>query len=729
MSWRFRLALFACTALGVLNSNALALAQQAEATTVTSSTDKTEDDDSTQLQKIVIKGNRIQRGSISDSPLVSRTPAATLLKKQVEDLKDFGNTIDSGITYDNASKSVNIRGLEDDRVLTLMDGIPVPYFFDSIYSYGGGADTYDFTSLSSVDVLKSADSSRAGSGALGGALLLHSLEPEDLIEPGETYGGMVKLGFDGSDHSISASGAIAANVDHTSILFQSSYKYGHETETNGEVGGTGSSRTIADPKDYNQRNLLFKVRQELEGGNTIGLTAEHYGYNSTKNYLSYSGYGTTYSSYDYKLDKSRDRLSIDYKYEADSDRDWINSGFATLYWQRSSRTEGTQGYRLTSPKGEYDRLMHSDEKDYGYTTWANSNFDTGALHHKLTFGSDFQLAQSSYYLSGVDSCSTDYVSSCSYYHTNESYAPDVNSYKFGAYVEDKITLGDSPFSFTPGLRFDWYKQDPQETASYSGDMPDGQSGNHLSPKLRAAWQATPDTEVYLQFVTAYKSPNAYQLYVDYDNSPLYRYIGNPDLKPETSWGFEGGVNFGDEDFGAHLNAFSTRYKNFIDTTLVSTSGYSYGSYEFVNVDNVRISGISLSGQKKFDSGINLHGSVSYARGTNLDTDELLSSVPPVKAIVGVGYEKDSWGTDLTLVAAGAVSQKSSASSKPGGYAILNLTGWWQPAELKGMTVQAGIYNLLNKTYYDALEVKDVTNLTELYSESGRYIKIAVSQKF
>lgn len=649
--------------------------------------------------------------------------------KQIDDLKDLGNTIDPGITYDKATKSVNIRGLEADRVLTLVDGIPVPYFFDSIYSYGGGADTYDFNSLSSVDVLHSADSSRAGSGALGGALLLNTLEPEDLIQPGKTYGGIVKFGYDGSDHSITTSGAIAAKVNNTSVMFQSSYKHGHESESNGDVGGTGSKRTIADPMDYNQRNFLFKIRQELEDGHTIGVTAEHYGYNSTKDYKSSSGYGTTYSKYDYKQDKSRDRVSLDYKYEATSDNRWIDSAFTSFYWQKSGREEGTLGYRLTSPKGDYDRVMESDERDLGYTAWANSNFDTGSLHHKLTFGSDFQFAQSSYYLSGVDSCSTTYVSACASYHTNQNYAPDVNSYKLGAYVEDKISLGDSPFSLTPGLRFDWYKQSPQYTESYAGDTPEGQSGSHLSPKLRAAWQATPDTEVYVQFVTAYKAPSAYQLYVDYDNSPLYRYIGNPDLKPETSWGFEGGVNFGDDDFGAHLNAFSTRYKNFIDTSLLSATGYSYGSYEFVNIGNVRISGISLEGHKKFDNGINVHGSVAYARGTNLDTDELLASVPPVKAIVGIGYERETWGTDLSLVAAGAVSDKSAASSKPAGYGIVNLTGWWEPEKLKGMTVQAGVYNLFNKNYYDALEVKNVSSLTELYSESGRYFKVAISQRF
>ncbi|MGG7519062.1 TonB-dependent hemoglobin/transferrin/lactoferrin family receptor [Allorhizobium undicola] len=685
----------------------------------------------TVLRTIKVEGQKgVAKGSVADTPLATTTTAKTLEKRQIDDVDDLGNTVEPSVTYVKNAKSVNIRGLQDDRVLTTTDGIPVPYFFDNVYSYGGGADTYDFTSLSSVDVLHSADSSRAGSGALGGALLLHTYEPEDLIRDGKDWGGIAKLGYDGSDRSFTASGAVAKKIENTSILFQSSYKRGHETETKGDVGGSGTSRTEADPADYSQRNLLFKLRQQLEGGHTVGFTAESFGYNGSTDYL--SGAGSTYRAGDYNRlqNKHRDRLSLDYKYESVSQDSLIDSAFATLYWQRSTRQEGASGYRQTNPIGLYERLMHSEQRDLGYNAYANSEFETGALKHRVTFGSDFQFSQSSYYLSGKDTCSVTYVAACAYYHTNQSYSPDVNSYKFGAFAEDRISLGDGPFSLTPGLRFDWYKQDPQETASFEGTMPEGQSGQHFSPKLRAAWQAAPQVELYAQFSTAFKSPNAYQLYVDYDNAPLYRSIGNPDLKPETSWGFDVGANLGDADFGGRINAFSTRYKNFIDTSdIIATSGYLLGTYQYINRANVRISGVEVEAHKTFQSGINLHGSVFYARGTDLDTDEALSTVPPLKAILGVGYDREHWGADASLVAVAAVSDDSTASTRPAGYGVVNLTGWWEPEQVKGLRVQAGVYNLFDKKYFDALEVRNVSNASDLYSEAGRYFKLSISQKF
>jgi len=717
--------LLACTALVAVSAILPAQAQDASTATTTA-------DGETQLQTIVVKGKRVPAGSVADTPLATRTDGATLQQKQVDDLDDLGNTVEPSVTYVRQSKSVNIRGLEADRVLTTIDGIPVPYFFDTVYNYGGGADTYDFTSLSSVDVLHSADSSRAGSGALGGALLLNTLEPEDLLTDGASFGGMAKLGYDGSDNSLTASGAVAKKIENTSVMFQSSYKKGQESDTKGEVGGTGITRTEADPMDYNQRNFLFKIRQDLEGGHRVGLTAEHYGYNSRKDYMSSGSYGTTYQAGDYDLvqEKDRDRLSLDYEYEAIGADSLFDRAAATLYWQRSARTEGQESYRLIAPIGDYDRLMESEQRDIGFSGYANSHFATGALNHQLTIGADFRFTQSSYYLSGVDSCSVSYVPSCAYYHTNQSYSPDVNSYRFGMFAEDKISRGDSAISVTPGLRFDWYKEDPQSTDTFEGDMPEGQSGTRLSPKLRAAWQVQPDVELYAQFVTAFKSPNAYQLYVDYDNAPLYRSIGNPDLKPETSWGFDVGANLGDEDFGGRISAFSTRYKNFIDTSdIIATPGYFLGTYEFINRDNVRISGVELEAHKTFANGFNLHGTLAYARGTDLDSDELLASVPPLKAIVGLGYQQETWGTDLSLVAARAVSEDSAALTKPAGYGVVNLTGWWEPEQMKGLRVQAGVYNLFDKKYFDALEVKNVNNASDLYSEAGRYFKVAISQKF
>lgn len=694
-----------------------------------------------ELQPIILTGKQARvKSTAADTPLATETTRETILKRDIRDLDDLGNTTEPGVSWVSDTNSVNIRGLEDDRVLTTIDGIPIPYLSDGIWGATGGANAFDFSALSAVDILRGGDSSRAGSGALGGAVLLRTLEPEDLLSPGKDTGGIVKGTYDGKDRSIGGSAAFAKKIENTSILFQGSYTRGHEQKTGGDVGGYGSIRTQADPANTYARNLMIKLRQELEGGHAIGLTAEHYSRNENINNMSNSASGSTYEAGSYRVseDSQRTRVSLDYDYDAIAGDALIDSLTAKIYWQRAERVYGYTSNRLTVPVGTYGRSTDNQQDDYGFSGHGTSSFDTGNLHHRLLFGADLQFSQVSQYTTGVDSCdanATDasYISTCANYHVNQSNSPDVNGYKAGLFVEDRIGFTDSGLSLTPGLRFDWYKFDPQassgfETADGYAGLPDGQSDWQISPKLRAAWQVNPDIELFAQFSAGFKAPNVNQLYLNYV-STYYQSIGNPDLESEKSYGFEVGTNLGDEDFGGRITAFSTRYKDFIDT---STSGsYLTGdlTYQYYNRSNVRISGIEARAHKRFENGINLHASAAYAYGKDMDTNELLASVAPLKAIFGIGYEQETWGTDFNLIASAAVRENSTASFKPAGYGVVNLTGWWEPEKAKGFRLQAGVYNLFDKTYFDALEVKDTNNASDLYSEAGRYFKLSLTQRF
>lgn len=261
------------------------------------------DNNGVELKPIVIKNTRGTKGSVSDTPLANVTTADEIRKKDIDSVRDLSNTLEHGLAVSATTGSVNIRGLQDDRVLTTIDGIPIPYLDAAIRTdvSGGSSDAYDISALSTFDVLYGADASRLGSGAMGGAIALRTLEPEDLLAPGKAFGGIAKLTYDGSDRSFIGSGAVAQKIQNTSVLFQGSYKRGHEIRGTGDVGGYGAARTEADPKDYDRSNLMFKLRQELEGGHTIGITAERNRYDSDTNLNSDAG--TTYNNRDYNQNR------------------------------------------------------------------------------------------------------------------------------------------------------------------------------------------------------------------------------------------------------------------------------------------------------------------------------------------------------------------------------------------------------------------------------------------
>jgi hemoglobin/transferrin/lactoferrin receptor protein len=732
-----RAALLACAAFfsGALPAH-ISQAQDAAAATTEA------EEGATVLKKLSVKGGEVT--GVADTPLATETTAEEIQDNQVSSFEDLGRTLQPGVGFNRANGSVNIRGLDGARVQTTIDGIVIPYLDDGAREADGGIDSFDFDMLSAADIVRGADSSRAGDGALGGAVVLRTLQPEDLIGEGKTWGGIFKFTYDSEDKSWGTSAAAAARYGNTAVLFQGGYKKGHETDNAGTSDVYGAGRTEPNPADFDQKNVLVKVKQYTDTGHSFTLTGERFDRNKDIDLRTEQSLFGNFrpGDLDGHEDSKRDRVSLNYDFEAVDDDTLIDAANAVFYWQDLTRDSGKSGYRSTSVVGDYWRNSEVENRSVGAVGYMEKAFDTGQLHHTVRLGGDFSVGQTTQYSSGDDSCDTSPVPTCNFLHTNQADMPDVDSKKFGIYLEDEIAIGDSAFSLTPGLRYDWYDQSPQETAAYTANpnfdgMPPGQSGDALSPKLLAEYEAAPDVELFAQWAMGFRSPTANELYLDYGAPGTYLRLGNPDLKPETSNGFEIGGNLGDEDFGGRITGFYNRYRNFIDVEAAAVQDpatYPFGITQYLNRDRVRIYGIELSAHKSFASGFHVSGSLTYADGEDLETNVKLGSVAPLKGVLGVGYAADTWGADVTFIAAKAVSNNSDATLKAPGYGIVDLTGWWKPEKIEGLAVRAGVYNVLDQEYYDAISVRDVSlNAASpgmaYYSEPGRTFKVSLTQRF
>ncbi|WP_104667564.1 TonB-dependent hemoglobin/transferrin/lactoferrin family receptor [Ensifer adhaerens] len=738
-----RLALLACAAVTFVPPISEAFAQSAKPATTAEAGANT-----TVLQKIVAKGNRVTtapKGSIADTPLASEIDEKTLEAKQVTDLDDLGRSVDAGINASKKDSGINIRGLSGPRILTTIDGVPIPFISNSARTQtattnaNGGGDTFDFNSLSALDVVRGADSSRGGSGMLGGAIVLRTLEPEDLISDGKDWGALFKTIYDSEDDSITGSAAVAKQFGDTSVLFQGSYRKGHERENEGTVGGTGPTRTEANPLDFDQSNLLFKLRHQLEGGHRIGLTAESFRRDADADLLTDQGAPRTYKIGDYRgfEDRSRKRVSLDYDFEALSSDDLFSFARATLYWQELERSSGANGRtRFDVPYGRDNSI---NNKSIGFSGSAGKDFEAGGFDHSVLFRLDVQRSDWNQYTWAL--CPT--PTTCPV-NNNQSEIPTVKSTTIGAVLEDRISMGDSAFALTPGVRFDWFDYQPEANAGFQANPteprfgePRDRDGARLSPKLLATYDITPDVELFAQWSMAYRAPTVDELYSRfYNRAQGYAQLGNPDLKPETGNGFEVGANFDTGDLTGRFAAFHNVYDNFIETKTTINPVTRFMEIRYENVQKARISGFELSALKTFDNGFNVHGSIAYAYGKNEDTDKRLRSVAPFKAILGAGYSQETFGVDLSTTLSAAMSDDGAANTFDApGYGIVDLTGWWTPEEFKGLRVQAGVYNIFDKKYFDALALRD-TNVgspsnqpRDYYSEPGRTFKISLTQRF
>ncbi|MBX4888358.1 TonB-dependent hemoglobin/transferrin/lactoferrin family receptor [Rhizobium bangladeshense] len=712
-------------------------------------------DDTTVLQKIVVKGKRVAPGSVADTPLATEITKKQLEEKQVTNFDDIGRSVDAGVNYSRADAGFNLRGLSGARILTTIDGIPIPYISNSSRqgafapaNANGGGDTFDFDSLSSLDIVRGADSSKGGSGMLGGAIVLNTLESEDLIPEGRDWGAIVKSTYDSEDRSLSGSAAAAKKIGGTSILFQGGYRKGHERANMGNNDVYGARRTEANPADFDQNNLLFKLRQELEGGHRIGLTAERFrrdletdlrhlqGGTSPRNFMM--------DNYDGREQRDRDRVSLDYDYEAQSSDAFFSSARATLYWQDLKKEAGSEG--RTTANVAYGRNNEIETETWGFSGTATKDFEYSGLSHSVRVGLDVGVSSWSQYSWALCPTSTTCPSL-----NNQAEVPNVDSHNLGLVVEDKIEIGNTGFTLTPGFRFDWFNYDPSTGGGFAnntgltrfGDLRD-RTEAAMSPKILATYDLTPDVELYMQLAVGFRAPTVDELYSRFYN-PTGRYaqLGNPDLEPEIGRGIEIGANFDTGDFTGRVAAFHTRYQNFIETvTSVDATGFT--EFNYTNVAAATISGIEASAVKTFDNGINLHASLAYAYGRNEETTQRLRSVAPFKAIIGGGWSNETIGFDLssTLSAGMLTDHLNTVGTTPDttfdapGYAIVDLTGWWTPEQLPGLRVQAGVYNIFDQEHYNALAVRDV-NLNsatasqprEWYSEPGRTYKVSLTKTF
>ncbi|WP_162622877.1 TonB-dependent hemoglobin/transferrin/lactoferrin family receptor [Salinisphaera orenii] len=703
---------------------------------------------------------------ILNAPFSTRTDRAELEQDSVESLEDIDRRLGAGVNFSGASDSINIRGLGRNRVTTRIDGVRVPWTGGGARDVQGGIASFGFNSLASFNVVRGADSSRYGSGTLGGAVDIQTLDPEDLLEDDEHWAGQAELGTFGVDQSGRGSVAIAGQVGDTLGLIQVGYRRGDERDNQGEVGGLGADRTQPNPRDYDQWNVLAKLHQYLGDAQRVTLTGVWFDRDTDINVLTGQGPDSQYKTgrHDGEENVERKRVVLGYDYAPTSGSGWLDGAHAKLFWQRQTLETGDSGIRTPDPRAN---IIPGDPFDYGppsgvyrvnnqieVTDWGAKGsvkraFDGGPIHHVVTLGGRFDRQETEQYTSGRSNCPASLPSgpfgpqTCKFLHNNQADQPSVEGRDIGAYLRDRLSFGDSGVRVTPALRFDYYDRDPQRTSGLvnnpnrDGSRP-SQESSQFSPSVLLEWDVASQATLYARYARGFRAPSAQELYLDYGGPGTYLVAGNADLKPETSNGFELGAELGDKALGATVSVFDNYYDDYIDQVEVDPSAVDAapGRYPFfirktVNRAKVRIYGGEARAHWQIARRWRVAGSLAYYRGEDTRRNEPINSVPPAKATLSLRYDAKQWGVNGFVTAAAErdrVADPETDFQAPA-YAVVDLTGWWQPG-IDGLRLRAGVFNLFDKTYYNALDVPDTRNQPDrFYSKPGRNFRLSLNYRF
>ena len=634
----------------------------------------------------------------------------------------------------------NIRGIDGDRVLTQVDGVEVPDgFFNGPYAKTQ-RNYVDPEIVKRVEILRGPASVLYGSNAIGGAVSYFTLDPDDIIKPGQDVGARLKTGYSSADDSWLKSATVAGRADQFDGLLHYSQRDGHETESYGSNNGTGLARTAANPEDVRATNVLAKAGWNYKEDARLGLVYEKY--KDDRDTDQKSAYGGPFldgkptiaanilpgGMYQWRTGNdtiTRERFGLEHSFALDSLL--VDNVKWSLNHQIAKTDQSTEEfYYPMSRKVLRTRDTVYEEKQWVFDAQLDKTFSIADTEHLLTYGTTLKQQKVTGSRSGNGTCLAVFGScrvvgatSAADVLKKSSDFPDPTINTYSLFAQDQISW--NQWTFLPGLRYDYTELKPHITREFlntvaadgRGTVSDENKTWHkVSPKFGLTYALTDEYTWYGQYAEGFRTPTAKALYGRFDNTVTgYRVEPNPDLEPEKSKSYETGLRGNFEQGSFDVAVFYNKYRDFINEDAI-TPGYDEPTFQSANIKHATIKGAEVKGRLNLDAfgappGLYTQGSVAYAYGRNDDTGEPLNSVNPLTGVFGLGYDQNNYGGLLswTLVKKKNRVDDSNFKSPDGvssqfktpGFGVLDLSGFYKVTD--DVTVNAGIYNLTDKKYW------------------------------
>ncbi|MGZ7458460.1 TonB-dependent receptor [Pseudomonas sp. Ma2-10] len=700
------------------------------------------------LDQVTISATRQEQSIDSVPNTVTVHTREELDRNNVNTIKDLVR-YEPGVSVGGAGQRAgltgyNIRGIDGDRVLTQVDGVQVPdSFFNGPYAQTN-RNYVDPEIIKRVEILRGPASVLYGSNAIGGAVSYYTLDPDDIIKPGKDVGTRLKTGYSSADDSWLTSGTVAGRTGDFDGLLHLSQRNGHETESYGETGGNGLNRTEANPENVRTTNVLAKLGWDYADDARFGLTYEHYKDDRDTHQLSAVG-GPFNAGHGFGFYKSRngndtvtrERFGLEHSFGLDSVlADHIKW---TLNYQIAKTDQSTEEIYAPSRTVLRHRDTTYKDRQWVFDAQADKSFAIADTDHRVTYGTTIKQDKVTGLRTGSGTCLTvagacRVIGAASAADTLKPASdfpdPTINSYSL--FAQDQISWGN--WTFLPGARYDYTQLKPHitdeflVTADQNGNgvvSDDTKTWHRLSPKFGTTYSFNDNYTGYGQYAEGFRTPTAKALYGRFENlAGGYQVAPNPDLEPEKSKSYETGLRGQFEAGTFDVAVFYNKYRDFIDENAI-TPGYTETTFQSNNIAHATIKGVELKGRLNLDSfgaptGLYTQGSVAYLYGRNDDNGQPLNSINPLTGVFGLGYDQDNYGALLSWT---LVKRKTRVDStrfktpdgtstqfKTPGYGVLDLAGFYKVTD--DITVNAGLYNLTNKKYWQWDDVRGYDSVGE-----------------
>ncbi|MDG6895375.1 FepA family TonB-dependent siderophore receptor [Volucribacter amazonae] len=710
-----------------------------------------------QLEEITVTAEQQLKQSLG----VSQLPAQEIEKVAVvNDVSDLVRKMPGvNLTGNTATgqrgnaRQIDIRGMGPENTLILVDGRPITSRNSVRYSWRGQRDTRGDSNwvpvedIESIEVLRGPAAARYGSGSMGGvvniitkkannefkgSITYYTNQPEDSKEGATNrvgfnlsgplaqdklyfrlYGNWNKTQADALDINPSSTTVATRNGRTTTTIYRPA---GREGVRNKDIAGQLSWKI--DPRQRVDLDISYSRQGNIFAGDT-----------QNSSYTVEDGRASTITGL-YGAETNR-MYRQSYAVTHNGDWGWGTTKFVAQFDRttNSRLNEALAG----GPEGS---ILASTNNNYGFSDsvlkTSRLAFETSipfsvAVPNVITLGAEFN------HDSLDDPASMTGQSSAA----NFSRFSGVNRGKqsqdsFSAFIEDNILISDK-VNLIPAVRFDH----------------NNRSGSKFSPALNAFYYITDNLTLKGGIAQAYKAPNLYQstegylLYTRGNGCPLQSVssitscylMGNSNLKPETSWNKEIGLEYNYADWKASLAYFHNDYRNKIaaGTTILETvNGHNLLQWE--NIPKAVVSGIEGNLTiPLIDDVLTWTNNFTYMiESKDKSTGNPLSIIPKYTINTFLDWQiTEQWDAQLNATFYGRqkprqyaennIENNNGLSSRVvGSYTLVGLNTGYQFN--KNLSIRLGISNLFNKKLYRE------NDGASTYNEPGRayYGRVTIS---
>lgn len=561
-----------------------------------------------------------------------------------------------------------IRGLGDERVLILQDGVRSG---DVSAQSSDHAVTIDPISAQEVEIARGPQALAYGSNAIGGVInvVRNQIEPS---VPSQTNGSIT---LNGESVSTGFSGALDVTIPYNNfaLSFDLNGRTAQNTSTPlGELKNTGYQST----------------------NDAVGLSwVQDWGYlgGAVSTYLNHYGIPPDPNGHPEGVNIEMEKFQYDLKSEIIVPNDFlkvIEGDFSIKnYTHKEIESGGKPGTQ------------------FGLVT---TNAEVKATHNSLGF-----LEKGSF---GIWGEIEDYA-------VIGTRTPDANSYKIGTYIIEETNVG--ALHLEGGLRFDWVLNKPKE------DDPNSSIGNirersfpALASSLAAIYSLGKGYSIGTSILHSFRAPSIEELYSEGPHLASYSYeIGNPELNPERGLAKELFVRYQSDRANAEAAIFHNGFSNYLyaqDTGERNNMRPDLNNYQFVGTE-ASLYGAELSGELQFLTNFVFDASMSYTIGersvtaseqaaTGYNNDNRpLPQIPPFKTKISLKYTKSGFELGSRIRFTANQNRTGEFETPTDGYTLIDAFSQYR-IEGKSLlhTISLNVNNLLNQEYYNHLSrIKDL----------------------